>query len=70
MAPHKLLVALNRLLWYQCPQHMAKPRSTDSEEAIVEYTINLGGHHGNSTYPGHLRRHFHRDRSSNFMVPI
>ena len=70
MAHLKLLVALNGLLWYQCQRYVARLRSTDSEEAIVEFTINLGGHHGNSTYPSHLRRHFHRDRGSNFVVPI
>lgn len=36
MAPLKLLVALNRLLWYQYPRYWALPRSTDSEETIVE----------------------------------
>jgi hypothetical protein len=43
MAPSKLLVALNTLLWYQCLRHMALPRSIDSEETIVESTINQEG---------------------------
>ena len=41
--PSKLLVALNRLLWY-------------SEVTIVESTINPGGSHGSTHYPWLLSR--------------
>ena len=36
----------------------------------VESTINLGGHHGNSTYPRTLRRHLRSGGGSDFVVSI
>ena len=55
MAPFKLLVALNTLLWYRRQRHMALPGSTDSEETIGA-TITLGGYHGTYDYRGLVSR--------------
>ena len=68
----KLLVALNRLLWYQYPRQrrMALPRSTDSEETIVESTINLGGYHGNWHCLGRLDQRVRGAGGSDFVVSI